>query len=1217
MKTKLNRIMALLTVLMMVFNMVPASALAGEQTLATSEGGGMSMRSAAQSQTGKTINSISVTFTNQSGNLPNTSGNYWIIASADLPYGAGTGYLAVSLADKNISSNPVVVVKKDANNDLFMGQNGNGNPADNSSVTLGIYQLPQYKGVYNYSDGKSYMTTENEAKTINGYKVLGITADPVTGGAANFTVTLGEPESYPVTIDFYDAQAIREGSEGNYTVTGNRTAFQPLRTDEKYYIRAYVRNKSDNSIAGYTLVEVNPSSQNTVSVNLTQFTMTDANSLNENGKTFFYDPEIHTISPGDIRFIADPNNKYSLNSPSYYNVSNTALDNASPDGWEAFANIPSSTGGTTISVRKAKEKEFVVRIVADSREGDIPLTVTDDDKVFLLVVAEHDTTVTSYHLEQVSFDNSGKEIHVDTWYNSNGQLIENEKYTGGEKSVTAYLLKTKPGKSITSIADALEQNNAERLNVGSVLGGYCLTSYDNSHAKESDPDNPDKDLYVDTITLTSPRGTLTRGEIIDDLRNALHFGFYTLNWTGHHVDMESNGAAWSVSTLNTGLKDWGFSGNNLRNNKIKVKKQFVDADGNPVVGRTVTLKLKMITKMDASDGGIGGDNTSEWTETVTTDANGFAETTFNGLYSGTYRVYEVIDGTEIAWNSNTKVTGEGAGRINVSFLDKDGNVIDVQDETSRTNDISLSNINYFNYFGPLSSATDNIIKELITKARAGSGKKFIVQPEDYDRVVGLNASLDASAQAVILKAGTDGAASYNMPADFTSFTSLSQMLATAESSNDVNIININANDIVDYVDVDYDGRFIVFNVDVSSNNGSFKPNVKLHSSEFPNGFIVVNALFNHDGYNWPSRILWNVLNGTEPYAGDIQTGANTSGILLAPNGSVVNLGGNWGGTIIAKNYNHNGSEIHSEQWDDDIAIGETAVQNSIDKTSLYVRKLWNLNGETRWPDGVTVTVHVMNGSQEVANVVLNADKKSHKFDNLPAYDSEWNRITYTITETVSGASENSFNTTITSEDYNNTKRFTITNTDSYTASGNAVLMAKKERTADLPSGNKYSFELYRVDGSTETLLATSDEVDPETTVYFAGNADLVPSGSSYRLVDDLSYNEQQADKTYKYIIKETHPDGAEKKQGTDGLEYYVKDGMWYSAAEHQVEITTSDDGHGTINVSYKEGEKTGNEIHVFVNHYYAEGEETLKAKKAISGKEWPANGKVTFTLAAV
>ena len=73
------------------------------------------------------------------------------------------------------------------------------------------------------------------------------------------------------------------------------------------------------------------------------------------------------------------------------------------------------------------------------------------------------------------------------------------------------------------------------------------------------------------------------------------------------------------------------------------------------------------------------------------------------------------------------------------------------------------------------------------------------------------------------------------------------------------------------------------------------------------------------------------------------------------------------------------------------------------KAEFTVEKKWRNADDsemTAWPEGKTIIAHLMKGNEEVAYIELNADKTSHTFRDLPAYDENGRIIAYSVTETV-------------------------------------------------------------------------------------------------------------------------------------------------------------------------------------------------------------------------
>ena len=377
-----------------------------------------------------------------------------------------------------------------------------------------------------------------------------------------------------------------------------------------------------------------------------------------------------------------------------------------------------------------------------------------------------------------------------------------------------------------------------------------------------------------------------------------------------------------------------------------------------------------------------------------TDRNGKLTITFSGLVPGRYRLYEVIGNKEYAWNSNVKVDGVGSSKITMVFMDENGAVLEA-DGDQNENDIVLTNTTYYMYFETLAGLTDDFIKLLITKARSGTGKKFVIGDEaSYLRAYALNESIpNVTERATILHAGVNGP-KYDMPSDFATMRQISTLLANSTSSSSVKIIESNG---VDDINIGKDdGRLIVINV-----VGSNRPNVKTFYLDEDGVPHKIGADFNHSGMNWSSKIIYNMVEGPvgnrTPYTGDINTLSGTTGVLLAPSASVYDLGENWGGTIVCAYLEHSGSEIHSEQWDEDIDIGKTAVKNIVGeiKTNidLYAAKQYNNWGDS---DSFTFILKNVNGSPMPKNAVeVNGVKQVSVDVNEDKIVGVFGRITFT------------------------------------------------------------------------------------------------------------------------------------------------------------------------------------------------------------------------------
>ena len=150
----------------------------------------------------------------------------------------------------------------------------------------------------------------------------------------------------------------------------------------------------------------------------------------------------------------------------------------------------------------------------------------------------------------------------------------------------------------------------------------------------------------------------------------------------------------------------------------------------------------------------------------------------------------------------------------------------------------------------------------------------------------------------------------------------------------------------------------------------------------------------------------------------------------------------------------------------------------------------------------------------------------------------------------------------------------LTITNSYDAEGKAVLSAKKAANATL--GDKtFRFQLLDEEGN---VLQTSDPVKQGETATF----DEIPYTMSD--LDDAVSN------AFTYKIREVIPEGATEENN------YTLDGVKYDPKVVTTVVTVTDNGDGTLKVTYD-----GNETFTtpeFENEYDAEGKAVLSAKKA-------------------
>lgn len=151
------------------------------------------------------------------------------------------------------------------------------------------------------------------------------------------------------------------------------------------------------------------------------------------------------------------------------------------------------------------------------------------------------------------------------------------------------------------------------------------------------------------------------------------------------------------------------------------------------------------------------------------------------------------------------------------------------------------------------------------------------------------------------------------------------------------------------------------------------------------------------------------------------------------------------------------------------------------------------------------------------------------------------------------------------------------------------------------AAGEFSFTIEGADDASAALLAESDR-------SFANGAASSGEKNSMTKLDGLRFTKDDAGKTYAFIVKETVPEGADKRGG-----------VTYDESEHTVEISIADAGDGTLTVVTKVDGQEGNEV-AFVNAYAVAPLETeldFGLAKRIEGRDWMDSDSFTFELTAV
>ena len=188
---------------------------------------------------------------------------------------------------------------------------------------------------------------------------------------------------------------------------------------------------------------------------------------------------------------------------------------------------------------------------------------------------------------------------------------------------------------------------------------------------------------------------------------------------------------------------------------------------------------------------------------------------------------------------------------------------------------------------------------------------------------------------------------------------------TLKCNSDYNVINLKAADLSAdsegiYIQGIRGNKLLIVNVDMSGvSKFDFTREIFLGEKNKPDSQI---ADYDKDACN----IIWNFNN----FSGTIVRKEKTAGIILAPNADVVTESGLLIGSVIAKNYIHNGSEVHyvpSNHKLPSVQVSVTAINgNCCDDQSKVSRSLPGVEFAIFTLDGKKVA-----GSEKTTQAISN------------------------------------------------------------------------------------------------------------------------------------------------------------------------------------------------------------------------------------------------------
>ena len=174
-----------------------------------------------------------------------------------------------------------------------------------------------------------------------------------------------------------------------------------------------------------------------------------------------------------------------LDSMSYAQVS-ALLEDKRPYGFK-YSGTDAAAGEINLT-EELEALRFSARIAFNGSAKPI----TAEDRIYVLVKLDHQTTQPSYYLENVTVDGgvSGsytwmRDIREGDWCDGNGNKQPNERFTGNETGVSITLVKAT--KDTLSYNDVVYGNNRTILGIGDDVHSYRIAGYSGRQQDEAEP----------------------------------------------------------------------------------------------------------------------------------------------------------------------------------------------------------------------------------------------------------------------------------------------------------------------------------------------------------------------------------------------------------------------------------------------------------------------------------------------------------------------------------------------------------------------------------------------------------------------------------------------------------------------------------------------------------------------------------------------------------
>ncbi|MBR3016028.1 MAG: hypothetical protein IKH57_02935 [Clostridia bacterium] len=1031
-----------------------------------------------------------------------------------------------------------VVGEKDGTEALYLGRDDDGNITINSDMA--------FDDVY----------------------LLTVIADSI-----RYEITVTDSPPWTGTINLYDY-------DGTTLLTNDNAGITAL-SGKHYGIVAVVKN--NGTVVAYNKAYIDDiATKQAFSIDLD-----DCKALTYNG-SWWGEGETYSYNPGNgdtVEFRLYEASDSFRDKP-YGNIlqcadSMTGFEFLDPNG-----NVKDETNKTvTLNLKRAYDKQYNVRLNIQPAG----LTISADDQYYAFITVDHQTTGTTYAYSQITVS-SGQtvvDLPITDWYDSNGTLLPNEKFTGNE-TVTVQIYTTNMNsygtkEGFSDINGIKNSQTKVLVTEGTSINRYNL--YYGNRTTQSDDTNHITNYY-DNLILRAPNGTISKGYIDSLLDDATDFGYYTEKYIGHSGDIEATIGAAYMNTIFEA--DFGYSSANVNVNRLKVLKIYTTNEGAPVSGKEVTIRLKKgETVVDQKTG--------------TTDTNGRLEFEFDGLASGDYDIEEIINGEVVHGNGNAQIEGETV-YYNFSI-----------DKAHFVNNVNV------NYFGTLG---DQDTDRLIGMLQKASRVDVVILVDDETEKAKIEAALQQGAGTYgsqnieVYVKGTNGYKSYDIVNDMVRLRQLSDDLASAQSSNTVRIVNVKASEIPeDGMAFDDDGRYIVLNIEMDQQ--AFCPRVLLDGQ-------LLDADYGQSGKSNSSRVLYNLRSNGSCYGGLFDTTKVGAGIILAPSANAHILGGPFGGTIITYQVNRQGNELHSNNPNQIQTLNAT-IHNVIGGApttgSLELRKLFANSAIKDKITYFTFEVTLTNADlTKVANQTFPAS--GLKQGNTVTFDAEGKALvlvragnsvtiadlpdgtTYTVTEVTTPETEHFiFDSIHTTEDNGTIVAGKTQSAKIYNNLKTADLTIVKEVTGTTDDSKLFEFTL-----ELENNTAAANETavwqpypDAYTISIVGGETISVPAGQGGSQTIKLKAGQRAEitglkdnDKVLRYTVTEV--------------------AVWINGVRNAIS-TQPFYGYSTDDLVQEGTYTESGTIVSFVNNYKAETKVKLVAKKVLQGRELAAN-EFTFELRA-